>query len=1228
MKVLRAASISQSVETETHQRHTTTSRGSLLSEAGARRLSSQAALRSSLRRYFLSLLHQLSRRVAKVTSHALVFTMLVPTLALAQGTRGTIDGQITDQNGAAVSGATVKLINLGTKLEVRTVQTGDDGRYQLLELEPAVYDVVITSSGFAEKRLSSVKVEPNRNLQLDISLGAAGAAESVNVTASQELLDKQSPTLGTTVDHRRVEGLPLNGRNVLNLSLLQPGVTETNTGFGEGAGIRVNGQRGVENNLTLDGSNNNEVAVGGPTGATPRPDAVEEFRLLTANFEAEFGRNTGSVINVVTRSGGNDYHGNARFFYRPTFLSAARFFDQNSPTDKPVRGTDDFRRRFERKEIGGNFGGPFTIPKVYNGRQKTFFFVDYERRAQLIGDTRDITGIPTLAERSGDFSGLGRTILDPSTGQPFPGNRIPQNRFSPIAAYYLGFVPQADASGQATAGADQITNNHYFTARVDHQINQKQVLNFTLNVFDSKVDNPFPFGGVAPNDSSVPGFGGIDKDRTYNYVVRHTDSITPTLINSLLLGYARNNFPSLQPQNKTTPAAIGFTGNFVVDPALAGPPLIWFFDRNFSVGNAVQGPQARVTENFQIQDSVSWAKGNHRVKFGFDGTQYRHDQAFLFVNQGIIGFTRLVGGNTTGDDFADFLIGNSPGFIQTGSNGDRDFRQKAAAFFGQDTWHVREGLTLSLGLRWEYTSPLTDKFNRVSYYRPGVVSQLLTGGRLRTFEGTPIVVPPGERAPNGVVFVGDPDPVLGGIVPAGGVRKDKNNFGPRVGLAYSPRATSGWLGTLLGDRETVIRAGFGLFYGAIIGDTALQQLSAPGFSGTNFFAITGGAGTLANPFAPDPFPNFRGNAGSLPNPFTQSQLELFAPLSFTSQPIDPLIRTPYTMGWNMTVERGFKHNYVASLSYVGNVGRKLYAVEELNPSVGTFFPVPAGRTIPAPEPGNQNERRLNNDIQESVGQLVSGANSWYNAFQANVQKRFASGLLFQVAYTYAKAINETDTQRGVLDRLDRRAARGLSGDDVPHRLVASWIYDLPFARKLGGPLGTVLNGWSIGGIAVFQSGTPITVLNPFDTTGDGGALRSFADLGEPFRNIDPRKNDGRAFNPGSFVAFGDPDTGFDLATDFRRGTAGRNQVRVHNGANNWDLVLTKKTRLWSETKALELRFEAFNAFNHTQFTTVDTNVDRIVRDASGQIDASKSTFGKFTGAAESRVLQLGVRFSF
>ncbi|HEU4391025.1 MAG TPA: hypothetical protein VFV34_24680, partial [Blastocatellia bacterium] len=538
---------------------------------------------------------------------------------------------------------------------------------------------------------------------------------------------------------------------------------------------------------------------------------------------------------------------------------------------------------------------------------------------------------------------------------------------------------------------------------------------------------------------------------------------------------------------------------------------------------------------------------------------------------------------------------------------------------------VNDSLTLSLGVRYEYTSPLTDKFNRVSYYRPGSVSQLLTSGQLRNFEGQPIVVPPGEHAPAGVVFVGDPDPILGGTVPDGGVAKDYNNWAPRIGVAWSPKA-SGWLGRLFGERDTVIRAGFGVFYGAIIGDTVLQQLSAPGFSGTDFFAFTGGAGTLADPFAPDPYPNFRGNGGQLPNPFLRSQVELFAPLSFTSQPIDPRIRTPYTTQWNLTIERGFLKSYVASISYVGNRGVKLYAAEELNPSLGTFFPAPPG--TPTPEPGNQNDRRSNPDILESVGQLVSAGNSWYNAFEANLQKRFDRGLLFQFAYTWSKSITETESQRGTLDLLNRGANRALSSQDAPHRLTASWIYDLPFGRGYSGALQRLVGGWSIGGIATFQSGTPFTVTNPFDTTGDGGAILSFADLGAALRSVDPRKNDGRAFNADAFSAFGDPEQGFDLATDFRRGTSGRNQFRLNNGVNNWDLVLAKKTRLWSETTGLEFRLEAFNAFNHTQFTTADTNLNDIVRDSSGNIDPLRSTFGKFTNARESRVLQLGLRFSF
>jgi hypothetical protein len=1035
---------------------------------------------------------------------------------------------------------------------------------------------------------------------------------------------------------------------VLNLALLQPGVapvfqpTQGVTAFGTGLGIRVHGSRGVENNVTLDGSNNNEVAVGSTSGNQPRPDAVQEFRLLTSNFEAEFGRNTGAVVNVVTKSGANDFHGNARFFYRPTFLSAARFFD--NAAGRPLRGTDDFRRRFERKEFGGNIGGPIWLPKKvfgpagYDGRNRTFFFFDLEARRQLIGDTRTISNLPTGEERNGIFTRRAPNattaptpLLDPTTGAPFPiisgtvapgqtiRQQIPTGRFSPIALYYLPFFPTADASGQAVAAADEITDNEWLTTRVDHALTDKQSLNLTFNRVNASVLSPFPFGGP-PNGPSVPGFGSVDKRLTNNAVLRHTYALTPTLVNSFLFGYARNNQPSFAPANATTPAQIGFTGNFVIASQFAGPPYIRLFDRGLALGNTFQGPQHRVTENFQIQDSVSWAKGDHRFKFGFDGTLYKHDQTFLFVNQGIITFSSTVTpSNTTGDDLADFLIGNSPAAIQFGSNGERDFRQRAIGAFVQDNWRVNESLSLSLGLRYEYTSPITDKFNRIAYYRPGAVSQLLTSGQLRSFEGIPITVTPGGRAPVGVVYVGDPDPVLGGTVPEGGVAKDYNNLAPRIGIAYSPSATSGFLGTLLGNRETVIRAGFGVFYGAIIGDTALQQLTAPGYAGTNAFFLAGG-GPLSDPFAPDPFPAFGGTQTQISNPFAVSQLRISAPLNAFSQPIDPLIRTPYVYHHNLTIERGFRRNYVVSASYVGSRGRKLYVREAINPSVGTFIPTPTGRTIPTPTAANVNNRRLNDDIRLAINQLVSAGNSWYNALELNVQKRYSNGLLFQVAYTFSKSINDADTQRGQLDLLDRSVGRALSSDDVPHRLVASVLYDLPFARGSSGAVRAFFGGWSIGGIATFQSGVPFTVVNPFDTTGTGGAILSFADLGTSYQALDPRKNDGRAFNLNAFQAFGNPASGFVLANNFRRGTSGANQFRLNNGINNWDLILAKKTRLWSETTGLELRFEAFNAFNHAQFQTVDLTL--------GSAATTSPTFGKYLSTRESRVIQLGARFTF
>ena len=1180
---------------------------------------------------------------------AAICTVLVAALpTFAQGSRGTINGEVTDQQGALVAGAAVKLIKSDTKQEIRSTTTNDSGLYQFLEIDPGTYEVVITATGFNETRLKDAALEPNRVLRLDARLSVGGATEEVTVTSAQAILDRETPTLGTTVEGRRVEGLPLNGRNILDLALGQPGVTTVavapgGTGtapFGAGLGIRTNGQRGTENNVTLDGANNNETAVGGSTGFQPRPDAVQEFRLLTSNFEAEFGRNTGSVITVVTKNGTNDFHGNVRFFYRPTVLSAARFFDQNESGDKPRPGTiNDFRRRFERKEGGFNIGGPIYLPRfgeggpvLHSGKDRSFFFFDWERRGQLIGDTRTVTNLPTAAERNGQFS---RSIIDPATGAPFPGNLIPQERITPIARYYLQFLPLPSSSaGTASVGANQIDNFDIITARVDHVLNNAQSLNFTVNWFDDSVDNPFAFGGA-----NVPGFGSVDLRTTLNLVARHTYSISPTVVNSFLASYARNHQPSTAPINHDSAASIGFVPTFTVVPGFAGPPNIRLLDRGLNLGNTIQGPQARVAENFQIQDSLSWSTGNHRWKFGFDGTKYKQDQLFLFINQGIISYASGNGGNDTGDDLADLLIGTSPTALQLGSNGERDFRQFAYAAFAQDNWRVRNNLSLSLGVRYEYNSPLTDLRNRVAYYRPGQVSQLLTAG-FRGLDGV-FISTGGGRAPNGLVYVGDPDSVLGGTVPAGGVEKDKNNFAPRVGFAWTPTTSeNGFKRTILGDNETVIRAGFGVTYGAIIGDTALQQLTAPGYQGTNAFFFPG-SGTLADPFAPDPFPLYGAdgdvpNQGQIANPFLAgANVIVRPPLSQFSRPIDPHIRTPYTYQYNFTIERAFRRNYVGSIGYVGNRGRKLYALEQVNPSFGTFFPASAlGRTIPTATTANPNSRRLNDDIRLGISQMVSSGNSAYDSLQAQVQRRLYNGLLFQVAYTYSKSISDSDTLRDTLDLINRSFGKSISAQDVPHRFTATALYDLPFYKSGGGAMRLLLGGWNVGGIYSYQSGTPFSVANPFDTVGTGGGVLTNADLGAPFRLLDPRTNDGRAFNIDAFRRIGAPNAGFVLARDFRRGTAGFNQFRLGNTVNNFDLILAKNTK-FGERLNMELRFEAFNALNHTQFTTVDLNLGSASTcTVSGGVTtgdcnrASNPNFGKYTGARESRVIQLGARFSF
>ncbi|NJM52019.1 MAG: TonB-dependent receptor [Blastocatellia bacterium] len=978
-------------------------------------------------------------------------------ISYAQGTRGTIRGTVTDPNNAIVPNATVQLIDAKKGTIARTATTNENGEYQFTEIEPSTYRITITAQNFAESKLSDFTVEPNRNLVLDATLSVTAGTTEVQVSAGAEQIDRESPTLGTTVENRRVEGLPLNGRNVLNLATLQPGITVTNnTGTGQGTGFRVNGSRSVENNVMLDGSNNNEVATGGILGGITRPDAIQEFRLLTSNFEAEFGRNTGSIVNLVTKSGTNEYHGNARFFYRPTFLSAANFFDNALA---PAGQTDN-RQPFERKEFGFNVGGPVPFfnfgeggPMFSSGKNRTFFFADYERRWQKLAGTVTVTGLPTPAELRGDFSGLGRPIYDPLTataanpgGNPFPGNIIPDNRISPIAKYYLQFFPTTDATGRALVNNDTLTLIHYFTGRFDHNFSPNHLLNFTYNYQSSDVSS-----AIEDNQGAdIAGFGTTDLRNAQNYAARYTSIFGSNIVNTFLFSYARNDFPSSAPINTTTPSQIGFTANFVANPNFAGPPDISFFDRNFRIGNAIQGPQARLAENFQVQNALSWVVGNHRLKFGGDYVKYKQGQDFLFINNGSLFYSAdgVEGSNTIGDDFADFLIGNTPIAAQYGSNGRRDYRQDTYAFFAQDTWRVSKQLTLSLGVRYEYVSPLTDKENRVTFYRnlPGITSQQLVAGTLtlkaaelsfrrRTCAKRTSLC---RRSRSG----------LGGTVPAGGIKPDRNNFAPRLGFAYSFTGNESLIGRFLGDNQTVLRGGIGWYYGAVIGDTALQQLSATGYQGTNAFYFPGN-GTLANPFGPDPFPLYRYLGGDEilgapnANPFlTTTDIPVSAPLSAIAQPLDPFLKTPIVTQYNLTIERSFAKDYVLGISYVGNRGRKLYVAEEINPALGTLIPASAriqGGAIPTPSTSNLNLRRVNNDVQQSIRQLATKGRSAFDSMQVNFQKRFSDdGLTFQLAYTFSKSLADTDTQRGTIDILNQREGWGKSLDDHPHRFCGQF----------------------------------------------------------------------------------------------------------------------------------------------------------------------------------------------
>jgi hypothetical protein len=890
----------------------------------------------------------------------------------AQSTGGRIRGTVIDSSGAAIAAAKVTIINEATHAS-RDAETGADGEYVFLEIPVGTYEVNAQSTGFKKYVRKGIVLNLNQIVNLDITLQVGTAVETIEVTGAPPLVDTTSTQLGAVVNERSVSELPLAQRDTYQLLQLQPGVQSQlgvdNVYGSDRAGVvSVNGGRGRDNNFTVNGGDGNDQFANLPA-IQPSPDSIAEFRVLTNTFDAEYGRNSGAVVNVVTKSGTNDFHGNLYEFFRNKDLNAKGFFDTT-------------KLDYLQNQFGATFGGPIK-------KDKTFFFLTFEGDRIRKGTSSDTVGVPTNAERTGDFSGdspfaggvttdffaqtlnsrCGMSIPMPST-QPngivpystiFPSNVIPQQCMDQTALNQLDqFVPNAnislDSSGTLN-GFQGVPLGHersnQFTAKIDHQLTRNQRLSgyyyFTQHYLAK------PFARFQAGGATLPGFGDLTDERIQQLNVSHTWTIGSAAVNEARFTFFREgqgtflhpqhtnlvqDSCNLRPTSVTVDAAHCFADpnnpDLGIHPRIGadreGVPYVNIAG-GFSLGNNFEGELPQRGNTFQISDSFGKVIGKHSLKFGGDFRKQQFDQRLYF---NINGSYYLYGGgpNETISDnlFPDYLLGLNDNYIQ-GSAQDELVRSKAFYLFAQDSWRLTSNLTLNYGLRWELNTPSADKGQRVQTFRPGQNSTIypcqLSDASIATFQAAPynITNPDCDNTgmvPTGLVVPGDKG------IPNGLTSTYYKSFAPRVGLAWSPSAKDGFLGNLFGGPgKTSIRAGFGIFYNPVE-QLVLEQFSAePPFGGSSSFF-----NTMFNlPFqyqdgtsAPNPF------NGILDPPRGQAQhWEMFRPILLYGQ-APPHMRSQYAEQYNLTIQREIARDLVFQIAYVGRQGHRLLATQEMNPA--------------------------------------------------------------------------------------------------------------------------------------------------------------------------------------------------------------------------------------------------------------------------------------------------------
>ncbi len=1165
---------------------------------------------------------------------ALLLFLLAATAApLFAKVTGSISGTVRDPQGAVVPAASVKLLNIQTGV-IQAIETDAAGFYNFPAVEVGTYSVSIQKTGFSEYRETNLVINVDTSLQVDAGLQVGSTQEHVTVTSSATRVDTETNQIGEVIGAKEMNSLPLNGRAYTDLLALQPGVVPISTSqYGtllpanslNNGLLSMGGARDVNSGFMVNGANVVE-GFGAGTTVIPNLDSIGEFRIITSNAGAEYGNYGGGQVNVVTKSGTNDFHGDLFEFLRNSDFDARNFYS-------PTRGV------FRQNQFGGTFGGPIL-------RNKAFFFVDYQGTRQTIGvDTGRIL-VPTAAERTGDFSSsddqdtltsacqddngnsipcsvggsywagvlgsrLGYAV---TAGEPyyspgctssavcvFPNAKIPKIAWDPVSPNLLPLIPNANSGiYYSTSAFPEILQDDKGGLRVDGNTRIGQIAAY---YFDNPWSNTSPYDNS--DGANLPGF----PDQAVGSAKLATLGITSTFgasnVNQFTASFFRNKDISGETKSGPSLASLGFAspqngGIAQLTTQFENYPTVLF--NNYSVGPP-ESRLAQLNDTYQFQDDFTKVIGTHTLKFGAD----YHWDLIGFSRANMKLFFEFFGGET-GVDILDMLLGAPDGYFQA-TPASVDLRNFYTGAYGEDSWHVSRNLTLNYGLRWDVDPYWASANNNEPVFVAGKQSAKF------------------PTAPLGYNFPGDPG------IPKHMANIRWNDFGPRLGVAWSPDIASGFLHSVFGDHgKSSIRAGYGLYYTNIEG-SAVYSFSAPPY-GYHYSAPA--PPLLSTPFISRGSGHNNGQRFPLPPPTSNANINWaqFEPLSGMRSPLvdSP---SPYTEHIDVSLQRQLATNTMFTVDYVGTFSHHLILNADNNPGdpalclslsdpsevmPGTdtcgpfgesdvYSPI-SGATVEGTR-GPFGHNFLGNGLQLDIG------NSSYHALEATL-RQVSSRASILLSYTYSKAMDEGS---GFGEQVVLRpngtvyAPRALSLYDMTHNFSASYTYELPF-DQLSHRNNQLTRGWKLSGISEFTTGLPITMYE-MDDQSLLGSTNNSGYFGSP---------DLPTFTPGKIYDDKNPRHGnayfkVNLFSPEPLGKIGNSSRRFFHGpgVDNWDMSLIKDTK-FAEDKSIEFRAEFFNVFNHAQFQGA-FSVDGNLSDGDG-------AFGFVTSAADPRIGQLGLKFLF